>query len=629
MRDAFTYIFNMSITSSYVIIAVLFVRLLISKAPKKYSYFLWSVVAFRLSIPFSFESLYSLFSLKTFDMTNAQTRSNGMLEYVPNRIDSQAASSDVTLGIPSVNTVVNNTISNASVSSQTNILDSFLNVFAYVWLIVMVLILLYGLISYITLRIKLSNAVCKNGNIYESDKVFSPFILGLISPKIYIPFNLDDETYSYVIAHERCHLARFDYWIKTFAFILLALHWFNPLCYLAFYLMTKDMEMSCDEKVLSANSDIKKNYSLVLLSFSVNEKTTKLTPLCFGENSVKARIKNALNFRKPKLAVSIISVVLCILVVAGCAANPLKNENTDSVNYEHEIYDDIDTLHIGIPDIIYADKNKLILHGNFGIVVYDLNKYEVTDRVPLSKMTALGVNDAFATDFGKVVYMCTSADDSLSISDSVKYTYSLNTKEITAVEKPFPKPNNMYNVLSPHFNIWEPYYLSDDSDEYKKYVDSELLSFYDAAIIDNYLFFLQASQSQNMNSLMLFKVDLDKEAIVRETYIFDNINHLSSEDKIYALDSTLRAAYYSNSSKYGLMPDMITALTGAKYIGDSGSGIYIYSFRYDEDITFTISMSSYDIFDPMSITYFLNDKEYGHHDNEYDLLVTWDINEGE
>lgn len=326
MQNIFTFVLNMSITSCYVILAVIIIRLFLIKAPKKYSYFLWSVVGFRLAIPVSFQSVFSLFSLAPFDVSTAQNNTAGTMDYIPVNIDPNAVSTNVNVGMANVNTIINDALYNASVNSDINITECFINIFSYIWIIGVAVIILYGIISYCVMRRNLSNAVWQKYNIYESDKVSSPFILGLISPKIYIPFGLDEKTYSYVIQHEKCHISRGDNYVKAIAFVLAAVHWFNPLCWLAFYLMSKDMETSCDETVLSKNKNIKKEYSEALLSFAVESRGHRISPLCFSENSIKSRIKNILSFKKPKMAVSIAVFILCLAVIVGCAANPVAKQ---------------------------------------------------------------------------------------------------------------------------------------------------------------------------------------------------------------------------------------------------------------------------------------------------------------
>ncbi len=323
MDAVFLKILNMSITASYVIAAVLVIRLLIRKAPKKYSYLLWSAVGFRLCCPISFQSIFSLFSLGLFHMTQAQSASAAMLEYVPQNI-ARASQPQVTVGIPAANAVIGEMLPAATPAVSVNPMQIWIAVGTAVWCAGILTFLLYGVISYIRLRRRMASAVLLEENIYQSDNVRSPFILGLFRPKIYIPFGLDDRTRRYVLAHEQYHIRRLDHIIKPLAFLLLAVHWFNPLCYLAFYLMGKDMEMSCDEKVLAGEGNIRKAYSTSLLSFASNRRFPSPSPLAFGETGVKSRIKNVLHWKRPKVWVTLAAAALCVAVVAACAANPAQ-----------------------------------------------------------------------------------------------------------------------------------------------------------------------------------------------------------------------------------------------------------------------------------------------------------------
>lgn len=318
MNTVFNTIINMSITGSIVIAAVIIIRFLLKKLPKKYSYLLWSVVAFRLCVPVSFESIISIFQFKLLQAhpKNAVSES-GVMPYVPMP---ETAATAPQAAAPVQNTA--NVLGMTEVQQTVTITD----VLPYVWLAGVVLFALWGIVSYIRFNGLLSSSVKYIDNIYQSDRIETPLIFGIIKPKIYIPFEMNTEYFSYVIAHERYHIKRFDYLVKLFAFFVLALHWFNPLCYLAFYLMSKDMEMSCDEKVLGSSENVKKNYSYALLSFATDKKFPVPTPICFGEGSVKSRIKNILKFKKPKLAVSVIAVLFCGLVLVSCAANP-KSDN--------------------------------------------------------------------------------------------------------------------------------------------------------------------------------------------------------------------------------------------------------------------------------------------------------------
>lgn len=326
MEAIFLQILNMSLTASYVILAVIFIRWLLRKSPKKYSYLLWSVVAFRLLSPVSFQSIFSLFSAKPFDMSVAQGAGGAALRYLPTNLGLMPKPT-ITLGIPYANDIINGSLPSPIPAASANPLQVWITVGAILWVLGIVTLLAYSLVTYLRLRKHMDNAILLAGNVYQSDLVRSPFILGFFQPRIYIPFGLSEESRCHVLAHENCHLKRGDHITKLLAFLLLAVHWFNPLCWLAFALMSRDMEMSCDEKVLSGGENIRKAYSASLLSFAANRRLPLPSPLAFGEIGVRRRIKNALNWQAPKTWVTVGATMLALLVLAACAANPPANTN--------------------------------------------------------------------------------------------------------------------------------------------------------------------------------------------------------------------------------------------------------------------------------------------------------------
>lgn len=321
METAFLKVLNLSITAGYVIAAVVIIRWFLRKSPKKYSLILWSVVGFRLLSPVSIQSFFSLFNLKPFDMSVAQRAGGAALQYVPGNLG-QMAQPAVTVGIPYANKLINEALSPAIPAASANPLQVWITVGTTLWALGAAAILAYSLISYYKLSQHMADAVLWQGNVYQSVRVRSPFILGFIRPKIYIPFGLDEDTRCHVLAHEGCHLKRRDHLTKLFAFLLLAVHWFNPLCWLAFALMSRDMEMSCDEKVLAQAGNIRKQYSASLLSFAANRRLPLPSPLAFGETGVKGRIQNVLKWKKPKAWITVGATGLAFLVLAACAVNP-------------------------------------------------------------------------------------------------------------------------------------------------------------------------------------------------------------------------------------------------------------------------------------------------------------------
>ncbi len=250
METLFLKVVNMSITAAYIIPAVILVRFLLRRAPKKYSYLLWSVVLFRLICPVSFSAIFSIFQRKPFDMTTAQRSGGAALNFIPADIGYMEAPS-VTVGIPTMNSIISESLPATAPYASFNPLQIWILLGTSLWCTGFAVLLVCSIISYVRLKRSMATAVRLDGNVFESDKIRSPFILGLVNPRIYIPFGLEEREQSYILRHERYHLKRMDHLIKPISFCILALHWFNPLAWLAFLLMTKDMEMSCDEKVLT------------------------------------------------------------------------------------------------------------------------------------------------------------------------------------------------------------------------------------------------------------------------------------------------------------------------------------------------------------------------------------------
>lgn len=294
-------ILNMSLMASYVMLFVLLARLFLKKAPKIFSYALWSVVFFRLLCPFSFESKVSFMP-------------SGVPIITVPPSDSAATVAVATIGESAVNLT-------PSISTS--------DILTVIWLVGIAALTIYSVVSLVLLRYKLVGAVKQNDNIYLVDHLQSPFVLGMICPKIYLPSTLLPDEQSYIILHEQTHIKRFDHIIKTLTFCTLCVHWFNPLVWLAFVLCVKDMEMSCDESVMKQmGTDIRKEYSASLLSLATGKKIIAGTPLAFGEGDMKGRIKNVMNYKKPAFWVVAISVVAVVAVGIGLMANPKSSTNS-------------------------------------------------------------------------------------------------------------------------------------------------------------------------------------------------------------------------------------------------------------------------------------------------------------
>lgn len=337
LETLFLQILNMGITAGYVILAVLIIRYCIRNMSKIFSYVLWIVVGFRLVCPISFPSLLSIFN---FIRRNTAGDVNGTISYIPAdaaRIKTQA------VNIAAAQKMVTNT-QPAAAPVSVNPMQIVIYAATLVWMIGIAGLLLYCLISYLRLRKHVAKAVLMKENIYECDAIPSPFVMGLIKPRIYIPFRLGDQEQGYILLHEKYHIQRFDYLVKPLSFLLLIIYWFNPLVWVAYFCMSKDMEMSCDEKVIAEmGMSVKSDYSRSLLSFASNHRNTFAGPLAFGETDTKSRIKNILHFRKRGIRISFLIGMICVLTIAACAANPfIRNSNsqvkTDSKSYSTNLY---------------------------------------------------------------------------------------------------------------------------------------------------------------------------------------------------------------------------------------------------------------------------------------------------
>ncbi|MBQ1996702.1 MAG: hypothetical protein II237_10990 [Clostridia bacterium] len=312
MTEFFITVVNMSISASWIVLTVLLFRALMKKAPGWINVLLWGVVGVRLISPFSFESVLSLIPSK--QTINPEVALN------PPAINS---------GVGLIDNVINPIIGEATVAFQPekdlNLFQFIMPYLAGLWYIGIAALLIYTLISYLKLKNKIGTAVLLRDNIYQSENVASPFVLGILKPKIYLPFNMTGQNTELVIAHENAHIRRKDHLWKPLGFLILTLHWFNPLMWLGYVLLCRDIELACDEKVIKElNNEKRADYSEALLNCSVNRKMIAACPLAFGESGVKKRVKSVLSYKKPALCIIVIAVILCIVLAVGFLTNPVS-----------------------------------------------------------------------------------------------------------------------------------------------------------------------------------------------------------------------------------------------------------------------------------------------------------------
>ena len=320
MSELFLKIVNMSISASWVVIAVLTLRFCLKKAPKWVNVLLWGIVAVRMVFPFSIESVLSL-------IPSAETISPTiMMEQSPS----------VQTGVPALNHVINPVISSSftpAPGASANPLQIWIPVLTGIWLFGIAALFLYSAVSYWRLHRKVCEAVILRGNIYQSEKVCSPFVLGIIRPKIYLPYHMDSREMDHVIAHEQTHIRRKDHWWKPLGFLLLTTHWFNPLMWLSYILLCRDIELACDEKVIRKMSNEQRaDYTQALVACSVDRRLITACPLAFGEIGVKERVKSVMNYKKPAFWIVLASVIVCAVIAVCFLTNPIGFQFDVSAN---------------------------------------------------------------------------------------------------------------------------------------------------------------------------------------------------------------------------------------------------------------------------------------------------------
>lgn len=327
-------LFNMSLTASVAIVLVILLRLLLKKAPKVISYALWGVVLFRLLCPVSIGSNFSVYNL--FDAPAQESGTiTSVIEYVPSNIVHTEYPS-VALPVPGISDVINDVLPQGQEQLVADPLEAPMSFATYAWMIGVLVMVIYSIVSYIRLRRKLSVVVPLRDNIFIADDIKSPFVVGLFRPKIYLPCNLGDKEQEYIILHEQHHIKRLDHVMKALAFLALAIHWFNPLVWVAFILASKDMEMSCDEAVIrKIGGDVRADYSASLLTLATGRRIIAGMPLAFGEGNTKGRIRNLANWKKPAFWVVLVAVIACIVLAVCLLTNPETKQDLSFLNYEN------------------------------------------------------------------------------------------------------------------------------------------------------------------------------------------------------------------------------------------------------------------------------------------------------
>ncbi len=314
MSEVFLRVVNMSISAGWLVLAVLALRLILKKAPKWVNVLLWGIVAVRLICPFSIESALSLIP------SRETIRPEIMMDWTP----------EISTGVEALDQVVNPVISASfapNPGTSANPLQILIPVAANLWLLGVLILLAYTAISYLSLRLKLITAVILRDNIFQCETVSSPFVLGILKPKIYLPYTMDGNNLDHVVAHEKAHIKRKDHWWKPLGFLLLTVYWFNPLMWLAYILLCRDIELACDEKVIAElGNEQRADYTQALVACAVNRRMIAACPLAFGEVGVKERIKSVMNYKKPTFWIIVAALVVCVVVAVCFLTDPFESK---------------------------------------------------------------------------------------------------------------------------------------------------------------------------------------------------------------------------------------------------------------------------------------------------------------
>ena len=418
MSAVFLKVLNMSMTASWLILAVVLTRLILKKAPKWIPCLLWGLVAIRLICPFSFESVLSLIP------SSETIPANIALEPEP------AINSGITIVNEAVNPVVAESFTPAPTDSA-NPLQIVIPVAAIIWIAGIVIMLGYALISYLKLKKSLSVCVPAGERILACDEVKAPFILGVFRPVIYVPSSMSGKTLDHVIRHERAHLQRHDHWWKPLGFLLLSVYWFNPLCWIAYILLCRDIEMACDEKVIrDMDKDDMAAYSQALLDCSFPRKRIAACPLAFGEVGVKERIKGVLNYKKPAFWIIVVAVAACVVTGVCFLTNPagtaLTKWGTDEADMNKALID------VQSFSVQYLNNEVACNDSDMNRFIATMSKIKV-DRRPVSKSRDEGRSKVFTITINEQLKLnFNERFDEIWVDNGVKpsYTYRITNPSV-------------------------------------------------------------------------------------------------------------------------------------------------------------------------------------------------------
>ena len=421
MSEAFLKVVNMSISADWLVLAVLALRLILKKAPKWVNVLLWGIVAIRLICPFSIESALSL-------IPSTETISPEiMMDWTP----------EISTGIEPLDQVVNPVISTSFAPqgmASANPLQILIPVAANLWLLGVLILLAYTAISYLTLRYKLRTAVILRDNVFQCETVSSPFVLGILKPRIYLPYAMDGKNLSHVVAHEKAHIRRKDHWWKPLGFLLLTVYWFNPLMWVAYILLCRDIELACDEKVIAElENDQRADYTQALVTCAVNRRMIAACPLAFGEVGVKDRVKCIMNYRKPTFWIIVTALVVCVVVAICFLTDPAGTSLTKWTIDEVDMSDTLEDIRS--MTVRYYGDSIICSEGDSNRFIATMDKIKV-GRNSISQSRDENRDHTFTITIDDSLHLHFSFDFSeIWVDDGVKpsFSYPITNPE-TAME---------------------------------------------------------------------------------------------------------------------------------------------------------------------------------------------------
>lgn len=433
MEGIFLKVLDQSIKGSYVILMILLLRLFLRMAPKKYSYALWAAAGFRLVMPVSLKAPCSLFPEGTSP------------RFIPADISYQAVP-EIRSGLKALDSAVNQVLPAGVPETSVNPLQLWTAVSAGIWLLGLFIIVIWNLKRYLGLKKELAPAVAISEEVLEHPGLSAAFVFGIRTPRIYLPAGLGTEERVLILHHERVHIQRKDAIIKLTGFLIVTLHWFNPLVWLAFRMMTADMEASCDVTLLEELGDtVKKSYARSLVSLASQGSGVQATPLAFAEDSLSSRIQNILNHRKKPVMVSVVAALLVAGCSVGLLTDPVSSGGRFPLNDVPEIAQGgspmeatpvamaaLDHLPAGLgsdlPFLDHAGDETIIFHNHFGLFVYDLVNQEIRDSLDLA---VLGCN--YGQGDNACLIQVSRDGDLVSLhpaSEETMYVYRLSDRKL-------------------------------------------------------------------------------------------------------------------------------------------------------------------------------------------------------